>query len=220
MSETASLLAVFGEDPELAAQLSQLIMPYGWHLRFDKALSVVGDVMRSDRPAAIVLAGPPSEQAAAVAVVRALRDPDNGTPILTTGKDVAAPAGAGGHLSLPLEDLEFLDILRRWAGPLDDHALRTSLQGPYRLIRLVGYDNASAMLDRFAAALHEAIATAGEDPAAVPAHRLAGIAGMVGFAELNELWARVDRREPGALNPAVEASRRTLRDIEKASPRL
>lgn len=214
MPDMASLLVILSRAPALEAQIARILAPFGWRYRSVAELSAALGLLASDAVAAILVDTASHDPAMLTSAVRGLAAPANGTPILTIGAGAAAPTGAGGHLAVPLDEAAFTELLERWVGPLGDHALRAPPpDARYRLIRLVGFDNASAMLSRFRAALEDAIATAQRDPTAVPAHRLAGLSGMIGFAELHQLWSRVDAGEPDALAPAVETSRQALRAL-------
>lgn len=209
MSDASSLLQVVGVDAVLAATVRAILAPFGWN--------IVGE---GELPGAVLLdARDPAAAEVAVAAIRRLPPPCNGVPVLAFGNAGLATAGAGGHLDAPLDEAAFLALLRHWAGPLDDHALRGEPWSPrYRLIRLMGLESADATLARLAAALGEAVAAAG-DGGTVSAHRLAGVAGLCGFAELGGLWSRVDRGDEDALPAAVAASRSAADEIVRALAR-
>lgn len=202
MPDPKSVLLILSRNTMLKAQAKQLLAPLGWHLQVVSQVPSALDLLAKDNIAAVLIDNADYDLAALTAGVRALPAPANGTPILTI--DAAAA---------PLDDAAFAELIEGRVGPLGDHALRAApFDTRYRLVRLVGWDNASAMVERFRGALAEAIATAQRDPATVPAHRLAGLAGMIGYGELHRLWSRVDAGEPDALAAAVEASRQALAD--------
>lgn len=214
MADPSSLLVILSRNSTFFAQISAILEPFGWHCQRVDELSQVLVLLECNGASAFLVDDAAHDGAAAIAAVRGLAAPANGTPVFTSGPVETASKGAGGHLATPLASADLIALLRRWTGPLEDHALRTTPHDPrYRLIRLLGLDNAEALFRSFATALGEAIELAQTDPAAVPAHRLSGLSGMVGFGDLSRLWASVDRGEPGALDAAVSASRAVLQSL-------
>lgn len=212
MTDPASLLVLLSRNPGLRDKICHAVAPFGWRCGGDTDLAAVLATLENHMACAIVLDAGACDPADAVRQVRALPAPVNGTPILVLGDEEVRVAGAGGHLAPPIEIGALLGLLEHWAGPLNDHALRAVPLSPrWRLIRLVGFANAESMLDRFRLALEEAIAAADDDPETVPAHRLAGLAGLIGYTDLHAAWSRVDAGEADALAEAIEASRGALR---------
>lgn len=195
MERTGSLVVLLG-IARLPGDCGVALAAAGWQVRHAADRKTLLAEAERDLPAAVIVGADADE---ILAAVRALPAPANGTPVIAL--DAREPRDGEALLAR----------LRHWAGPLDDHALRRAPFGArYRLIRLLGLDAADAMIARFRDALREALELAESDPAAVPAHRLAGIAGMVGESELSTLWSCVDRGEAGALPPALAAARRAL----------
>lgn len=202
--ETHSELLIVTVDASFADDAETALVPLGWRCRREAEVASVMDRLSMASPAALLIDSDAPQAEAVAAAIRELAPPLNGTPML--------PVGEGGPLEKPLSASALLDMLRQRAGPLEDHGLRAAPWSPrYRLIRLLGLDAADGMLRRLREALAEAV---GETEP--PAHRLAGIAGMCGFADLSEAWSRVDRREGGALPGAMDASRRVIAEIDGA----
>lgn len=215
MPEHNGRLLILSDDEALADRVAAAVSRFGWNCEVSSALPGLLGRLQGTAPAAVLVdaAAPHADEAGSA--IRSLPAPFNGTPILTLGGEAAVAAGAGGHLGGPFDDAALLDLLRRWAGPLDAGALRAvPWTARYRLIRLLGLDAADAMLLRLRDTLAEAIAAPAGEP--VSAHRLAGVAGLCGFAELGQTWSRAERREDGALAAAIEASRATIGEIERA----
>lgn len=166
------------------------------------------------QPAAVLIDASTPRSGDVIAAIRALAPPLNGTPILGLGVEHAG--GAGGVLTPPLEVEVFVRLLRRWAGPLENDALRQVPWSPrYRLIRLLGLEAADAMLLRLREALAQAVTDhAGDQP--LSAHRLAGVAGLCGYSELAQAWSRAERGEARALDEAIAASLTAIAGIEHA----
>lgn len=210
MELTESCVVLFDLADPSDEDLADILGEIGWRAVPVAERGRMLALLEDRSPAAVVIDGRAPAAAEAVAAIRGLPAPANGTPILVLGGEEVQP-GAGGRLPLPLDRAAFVALLREWAGPLDAAALRAAPYAPrYRLIRLLGLTAADAMFGRFREALKEALDIAARDPGAVPAHRLAGIAGMVGESALGALWSRVDRGEAAALPLALEASRRAL----------
>jgi hypothetical protein len=216
MTQASTPLLLVNSDETCFMYVELITTPYRWRCAQTSDPHEIAEFTVELAPAAILLDMRDGRGAAHVAAVRQLPVPFNGTPIITLGGDGALRAGAGGHLDLPLSEPALLALLREWGGPLEDHTLRRAPWNfHYRLIRLLGLTAADATLDRLAQALRQAVEEATETNARIPAHRLAGIAGICGFAELSRLWARVDRGEGEAFASAMETSRSVIAQIER-----
>jgi hypothetical protein len=217
MTETRSAILLVARDETCLAYVKAFLKSFDWDIRQTSDPDVIAGITGAPAPAAIVLDAREGDCAAVIARIRQFPVPINGTPIVILGGDPALRVGAGGRLDMPPTQDAFTDLLRQWAGPLGDHTLRRAPWNfRYRLIRLLGLDAADSTLGRFGAALRQAIDDAAGGRDAVPAHRLAGIAGMCGFTDLSRLWARVDRGEDDAFALAIATSRSVIAEIEKA----
>jgi len=156
--------------------------------------------------------------AAWLAALRALPGLWGSTPVLAIGDSARdGPLAVAGWLA-PDADLDMaVAAIENWTGPLADLAFRDGDDPAYRLLRLVGMTRATAMLGRLGDVLAEGLAAhAAGDGAGLRAlaHRIAGAAGMHGFAELGALWLRVEQGEsvdPAELAMATEAVNRRIR---------
>lgn len=217
MTALESLLLTIHLDEPCITHVEAMLKPYGWQCLHASNMTVVPALLAGAQPAAILVDGRGNDSVTIVSTIRQLPAPINGTPVLTIGGENSGPMGAGGHLALPLEERPFLDLLRRWAGPLGDHALRRAPWNfHYRLIRLVGLGSANTTLQNLKTTLEHAIEATASDEGILSAHRLAGIAGMCGFPELSRLWTDVDRGEPDALAAALGASRDAIVELDLA----
>ncbi len=74
------------------------------------------------------------------------------------------------------------------------------------------------MLRRLRGSLADAVGATdcGDAGESISAHRLAGLAGICGFAELSRAWSRVDRQEDGAIGGAIAASHDAMGEIDRA----
>ena len=214
MPNAQSLLLAAGFDEAFCAQV-EVMIGAGW--RVDRAADAKAacDFVRQLRPAALLVDGH-GDGDAFVSAIRSLPSPFNGTPIIWLGKTDGGPAGAGGHLDRPLAQTPLRALLRHWAGPLGNHAMRAEPWNfRYRLVRLIGLDAADGMLLRLREALQQATDPVADDEP-VSAHRMAGICGMCGFPDLGQQWNAADRGEDGALAAALAASRAAITEIDRA----
>lgn len=219
MAHVQSLILILTDDRELTDRARSALSAHGWRCARQAGLDHFLADLESLHPAAILLDERACDALAVVAAIRALPAPLNGTPVFTTGHEDSGAAGQEKHIEIALPPAHLWRLLGEWAGPLDDHGLR---QAPwnfrYRLIRLVGLTSADAMLQRLKDTLEEAVETVASGDETVPAHRLAGIAGMCGFPELGRAWSLADRQEDGALDAAIKASRDTIAELDAALP--
>lgn len=209
MTIETSHMAILSDDPGLIEEVRVLLAPFGWTCGEGRDTASIVAVVTAGEAAVVLVDMRADGAEEVIPAIRRLPPPGNGMPILTTGVAVDWPGGPGGHVDRSLGN-GFLEEMRRWAGPLDDHGMRASPWGPrYRMTRLLGLPSADAMLERLRDALVEAVEA--ERPAA---HRLAGVAGLCGFADLSQAWARVDQGETGSLPPAIAASRAAIDGID------
>ena len=211
-----SVLLVASDDCALVTAVRETVEPHGWSCAAfpeDAELSVAMAVA----PAVVVVDQRSRQAPSLIAAIRSMAAPANGTPILTVGDADRGAAGSGGQLHLPLDPAALLALLRQWAGPIEDHALRSEpWHFRYRLLRLLGLDEADAMLARLRDSLSEAVERGQADGTAIAAHRLAGLAGICGFGELCQALSRVDRHEAGALAAAIDQSRLVIAQLDAA----
>lgn len=213
MAARSILLAVTA-DPILTDQVCGFVEPFGWSCQ-RAADADLARISLAEAPAIVLVDQRIDGAGTLMGEVRQMPAPVNGTPILTVGGEERGAIGSGGQLDLPLDREALLALLRQWAGPIDDHASRAEPWAfRYRLLRLLGLDNADAMLARLRANLGEAVERAEAEGSATSAHRLAGLAGICGFAEVSQAWSRVDQNEAGAIVGALEVSRRAIADLD------
>lgn len=124
-----------------------------------------------------------------------------------------AHQGVNARLCLPVEKASTLEMIEQWTGPLADHAFRVASNPRYRLVRLMGKMEAQNLLDMFVQSMEQGIAALqrGEDISRI-AHNLAGVAGMLGYSELNTQWSAVSHgRSP--LYPAIRSTNSVLQNL-------
>jgi hypothetical protein len=173
-----------------------------------------------DAPAAAMLdAG--SQGAEWLQALRALPGLWGNTPVVAVGDQaIDGPLAVAGWIAPAAEERAVLAAIEECTGPLADHGLRDGEDPAYRLLRLIGRTRAAAMLGRLAEQLEDGLGlvSAGdpaEDRAALRAvaHRIAGAAGIYGFAELSGLWLRVERGESVDLPALLGVTQAVIRRI-------
>jgi hypothetical protein len=168
--------------------------------------------IQTERPALVLIKGDQSDAAALARSIHELA----AVPmvLLSDSAGGASPGGPSGlDAIVSCGDLTTLgDALRPW-WPLDADPVRE------RLAEMLGRDAYADLVARFGTQLREALAAIDEDgSAAARAHRLAGLAGTLGFPEVCEAWmplsegATDDRTKANA----AAAARRVIQVIAHA----
>ena len=215
MPASGSLLLTGSSDEAFHKRAEATMAAHGWATVAARDSSAIVQFVSQLWPATLFIDATNAPATAIATAIRALPAPHNGTPIITAGGETSLVSGAGGHLHTGWGDTDLLTLLHQWAGPLDDHALRAEPWNfRYRLIRLIGLDAADRMLLRFRDSLSQAVER--PDGHYFSPHRIAGIAGMCGFAELSRAWSAVDRGEVDHLSAALDGSREVIAQIDGA----
>ncbi|MDP1025789.1 hypothetical protein Q5H91_01045 [Sphingomonas sp. KR1UV-12] len=149
---------------------------------------------RAQPPSLVLVAGdgPP------VAALRAT--PNVGeAPLVAWTREGLTPSGYDDGLVKPFTPAAIAALARRWR-PDDPSAVLGRLEAA------LGRAEIAAMTAKLREQLRAALETGGR----AEAHRIAGIAGMLGFAELGAAWLAVADGAVDALPPARIATRRAL----------
>jgi CheY-like chemotaxis protein len=157
------------------------------------------------------------------AAARAIRDgggPNAGSPILAftavpPGDAVARARAAGmdGHIAKPFTPETLIAATDPWR-PSEGSAPAASLAA------IFGEAEIARLLARFRDQLADALA-ADESSAErrSRAHKIAGISGTLGFADVSRLWLAVSEGDDGAREQARIAARLAIRRIDAAADR-
>lgn len=213
----ASVAFLLGTGAEATADIAQWLEPQGWCCI---AIAAPEAIDAESLPAVAILGdGAPAD--AWIAAIRALPGLAAGTPVLALGApDRAVASGARGRIDWPLYPAQAQAVLEQWAGPIAGHGFRDPDSPLYRLVRLAGREQAESMVRRFADTLEDALALAARgEPIRPVAHRVAGLAGLVGFGELTPLWSTLDRPESADPAPVVAATEAVLARIRRDFPK-
>jgi CheY-like chemotaxis protein len=141
----------------------------------------------------------------ATAKIRALGGWGKSCPIIAftslrpdTGIQYFRHAGFDDFLSKPFAIGELTSMVIKWTG--SDPRLAAQLDPHTRLANLIGVDQANAMIARFHEQLEAGLAAidGGEDIRHV-AHRIGGLAGMIGLSALSKAWLRLQNGDRSGL---------------------
>lgn len=173
---------------------------------------------RAQRPDLILLDCRPCAETswdatAMVAALRAAGRPVRSTPILAfTPTDLPfedlAARGFDGCIANPVTAEALIAAVAPWR-PVDE------LAGARRLIDTFGEATIASMVSRFRAQLADALDGSATAASADEQHRLAGIAGTLGFAAFSASWQRLSQGEAAILPVARRDARRTLAQIDR-----
>jgi len=123
----------------------------------------------------------------------------------------ARAAGMDGHIAKPFTPESLLAATDPWR---PDGASSPAAS----LVAIFGAAEIARLLDRFRAQLMETLA-ADDTPAERKsrAHKIAGISGTLGFAEVSRLWLAVSEGDESAWEEARTAARRAIRQIDSGA---
>jgi CheY-like chemotaxis protein len=204
-----SIAILFSEDAERTATWVSALAPHGWRTIItadpaDALAALTPDV------ALVLLDARVADAADVLRRLRAEQQPAGGVPVLQHG----GARWDGTSASLPAADSppSLIAAIELFTGALGDHALRAAPFSPfYRLVRLIGARDAAGIIARFADALRTTLADGTSSPD--QAHRLAGLAGAIGYTDLGMAW-RAAEQDRAASDAAIATTRATLAHIE------
>jgi hypothetical protein len=201
-----STAVLFGTDAKIIVTLAAALRAHGWQV----TTTVDGGTALAPDTALVVIDTTVSGAAGFLNGLRSLAPPASGVPVLQHGGTRLFGASA----MLPQDDeMTPIGAVESFTGALSDHALRRWPFSPfYRLARLLGTRDAAAMMDRFAESLKAALART--PPSYEEKHRLAGLAGAVGYGELGLAWRNAEHGGIEAETVAIAATRAIIADIE------
>lgn len=146
--------------------------------------------------------------ASAGAAVRGCATPRAAAPIVLVATEAGSPPrGIDQVVAPPIDEARARAILDRWRPDATDALDRIEAAFGVATVR----DMLLRLRDQLQAALDEDA----PDDAARRAHRLGGIAGMLGFGALGDAWLAVERDPPGAIGAARIETRRALAAIAR-----
>jgi CheY-like chemotaxis protein len=151
----------------------------------------------------------------ATTAIRAAAPPLSSVPILAYTSlrvdDAELRArGLDGRLPKPSSPDAFTEAAARWR--LDGQVTVAK-----RLVAVFGEEEMTQLVTRFRQQLAEALE--GLDAGAeVPAHRIAGVSGTLGFAEVSEAWLRLSEGDTTAADAARRSARLAVAAIDRDWP--
>jgi CheY-like chemotaxis protein len=120
----------------------------------------------------------------------------------------ARKAGMDGHIAKPFTPETLLSAVEPWR-PRGEPNPAASLAA------IFGHAEIAAMLSRFRDQLAEALAADdGLTARQARAHKIAGISGTLGFAEVSRTWLAVSEGDESAWEDARASARRAMRTID------
>jgi CheY-like chemotaxis protein len=210
-----SELLFVGEPEPGGALISEWLSAFGWRCRFVRDPSALEKACTPDTKLLVVDAHDDGEMAAAIVRdIRGLCEITAGLPILLCGASHPHFAGANAVLPHPLTKDRALELIGNWTGPLADHDFRSPGNPRYRLVRMMGLAESERLFAMFVQSLKQGLADLqnGGDVRHV-AHNVAGIAGMMGYADLNALWSAVSKGDVARVDDARRETIAFLRDV-------
>ena len=194
--------------------LRNVLSDADWHvIEADDGTSVL-TLAQQYRPDLILLDQQLSGGAdSAVLALRAAGRPVRSTAILafTRGAlaiDALVSLGLDAHIAIPTTAAALIAAVEPWR-PAGE------LAGAHRLIDTFGEAAIAPMVARFGGQLADALVALGTTPSADKLHRLAGIAGTLGFGRVNASWQRLAQGDAAILPVAWRDARRALAQIER-----
>ncbi|WP_375396921.1 response regulator [uncultured Sphingomonas sp.] len=149
----------------------------------------------------------------ATAAIRAAGPPLSNVPILAyttmrlTDAEILA-RGMNGRLPKPSTADSLIAAVAPWRPD-------GGLAGVHRLIDVFGRDEMTRLVLRFRDQLAEALGALDAGAANALAHRLAGVAGTLGFAEVSASWLRLSEGDESACDDARHDARIALACIDR-----
>lgn len=213
-----SLLIYLGKSDNDSESIVRWLADYGWRSQHTTSVEQAVRAIQSPgaRLAAVGSHISSDQLSELVGRVRAMTDFSGGTPIMHCCSGGDAQGDANATLHVPLDKADTLAMIEQWTGPLADHAFRMATNPRYRLVRMMGQKDAQNLFDMFVQSMEQGIAALqrGEDVSRI-AHNLAGMAGMLGYSDLNAQWSAVSQ---GQL-PLAPAIRSTDEFLQRLAPR-
>jgi two-component system OmpR family response regulator len=211
MSQEARVLIV-DDEPAHRAFVKLVLEAAGWTVdeAIDGASALIA--VAAARYAVVLLdIGMPGLDGFEVArAIRGGRDTESAIPIIAftslSGASLAsraAAAGMDGHFGKPISAPALIERLEPW-WPLPVSAVRT------RLVATFGDVEIAALNTSLRAQLADALERIDDPDVAPLAHRIAGVAGTLGFMDVHEAWLALSEGEDGARDRALSTARRTL----------
>jgi CheY-like chemotaxis protein len=125
----------------------------------------------------------------------------------------ARAAGMDGHIGKPFTPQALLAATDPWR---PDGAPSPAAS----LVAIFGAAEIARLLERFRAQLAEALAIEeAPDARKARAHKIAGISGTLGFADVSRLWLAISEGDESAWEDARIAARRAIRQIDRDAER-
>lgn len=209
-------VVVTDDEPIHRRFASKVLTSAGWHVEEAPDGTAALRLLRGSSCALLLLdiQMPPPD---GFTVARLVRDSDPAIasmPILafTTlrGADAQArilAAGMDGYVAKPCTPDALIAAARPWWPECAEPATE-------KLAAMFGEEELGALLAGFRDQLAEALQQIADPDAAPRAHRIAGIAGTLGFTPVYESWLALSEGDESAIDAAKRSARKALRMID------
>ncbi len=218
MSRPPRLLIV-DDEPVHRASVTRVLGSAGWAVDEAADGAAALRAIEATRYAVVLLGMPGADGFEVARVIRAGHGADPAVPILAvtalSGPDVmrrVEDAGMDGHIARPIPPAALIERLARW-WPVSTSPARA------RLAAAFGAAEIGALDESFRAQLVDALARIDQPGVAALAHRIAGVAGTLGFTDVHDAWLALSEGAPGARRRAANAAHRTLRALTPGEDR-
>lgn len=207
-ADLPSTAILFSDNAGLVSAIVSALTPHGWGTTATVDPAAALAALTADA-ALVVLDAHHAGAADLLQRLRAAPQPTGGVPVLQHGG--VRLDGTSALLPPPGDRAALIAAIESFTGALGDHNLRRPPLSPfYRLVRLLGTRDAAGMIARFAETLRTALAE--ETASSEQAHRIAGLAGALGYTDLSLAWRAA---EYGDTAPAMATTRATLAAIAR-----
>lgn len=213
----APCLIVVDDEPVHRKFAKAVLTPAGWHVQEAADGAQALEMVRESSCALLLLdiQMPAPDGFAVARTVRASEDAISSIPILafTTLRGAEAEAkiraaGMDGYIAKPCAPEALIASVRPWWPEMADPATE-------KLAALFGAEELGSLIGGFREQLAEALDQINEAEGAPRAHRIAGIAGTLGFSKVYEAWLALSEGDLGAIDEARLTARKALRMIDR-----
>lgn len=207
------LALVVDDEPINLAFATRALSVAGWAVSTAADGAEAVERARAVPPALIVMDinMPVLDGWGAVAAIRDASHPASATPILAfttmrVADDALLERGFDGRIAKPCSPEQIAAAAARWRPDGE-------LSGFARLSSIFGADELDPLLRRLRGQLDEALANIDTDQSR--AHRIAGAAGTLGFAQVSESWLALSEGDESARDRARHDARMALAAIDR-----
>lgn len=213
------IVLVVDDEPANRAFVRNILTASGWIVTEAKGGREAVDAALASPPHLIVMDidMPGMDGWAATEAIRSTGSPLSGVAILaytttSVGADEIHRRGMDGRLHKPCTPDDLIAEVARWRP--DGEASRAVALG-----EIFGKEEIARLVDRFRDQLADALSALDAGEAEAQAHRIAGVAGTLGFGEVSASWLRLSEGDDTARDDARRDARIAIAKIDRDFPR-